>query len=359
MSLTPPPNTLHLPPQLYYWGAKSRAQGAMFIVAWCDKLAEVEWVKDAPWPGTPEWAAYETKSYMGQLPYLVDGDVKIGQSGAIASHLARKFGFGEDLSAADKALSGQAAAEAEDLFNMMVKAHYAPGSRQAAMDDFFAGAFPKHAAAIESALGESSIFGTAVSPGDVILAAYLDLAVEMQADCLDAFPKTKGLWEKVATNANVIKVKEGCFPYLKRSDDEPFTETFEAGVKSFFEELVAAQEDLGKDWSKEKNDAFCAKFYESDMFMIRPSGNPLTQEAMAEMWGTGKITGYKTSLTSVDTIKSLGDSSVALATTTTREAFSYDGNPNDDITKWTYVLTKASGSWKVQHGHRATGKAPE
>ena len=68
---------------------------------------------------------------------------------------------------------------------------------------------PKHAAAIESALGESSIFGTAVSPGDVILAAYLDLAVEMQADCLDAFPKTKGLWEKVATNANVIKVKEG------------------------------------------------------------------------------------------------------------------------------------------------------
>ena len=207
--------------QLHYWGVKSRAHAAIYITGYCDKAAEITWNKEIGYPGTPEFEAYENKSAVGQLPFLVDGDLKIGQSQAISRHLARKFGFGEEASAADKALSDMAFAEADDIFNSLSKAHYAPDGRGKAFDALFGegGFFPKHAAAMDGLIGESGFFGSVAMPGDVALAAVLDLAVGLQADCLDATPKLKALHKNISSAGSIATLTEGLYPYFQRQDD--------------------------------------------------------------------------------------------------------------------------------------------
>jgi glutathione S-transferase len=207
--------------QLHYWGVKSRAHAAIFITGFCDKAAEITWNKDISYPGTPEFEAYESKSVLGQLPFLVDGALQLGQSQAISRHLARKFGFGEDASATDKALSDMTFAEADDIFNAFSKAHYAPDGRGKAFDAVFGegGFFTKHAVAMEGLVGESGFFGSVAMPGDVALASALDLAVGLQADCLDATPKLKALHATVSGTGSIATLTEGLYPYFKRQDD--------------------------------------------------------------------------------------------------------------------------------------------
>lgn len=206
---------------LHYWGAKSRLHAAIFITGFCGKADAITWNKDIAYPGTPEFDAYEHKSVIGQLPFLIDGDLKLGQSQAISRHLARKFGFGEDASAADKALSDMSFAEADDIFNALAKAHYAPDGRGKAFDAVFGegGFFPQHAAALESLISASGFFGSVAMPGDVALASALDLAVGLQDDCLDATPKLKALHAAVSSAGDVAALTEGLFPYFKRQDD--------------------------------------------------------------------------------------------------------------------------------------------
>ena len=48
------------------------------------------------YPGTPEFAAYEGKTIFSQLPCLVDGERKVGQSGAIFRYLVKKLDIKAD-----------------------------------------------------------------------------------------------------------------------------------------------------------------------------------------------------------------------------------------------------------------------
>jgi glutathione S-transferase len=71
----------------------------------------------------PNLAELKPSLPFGQLPYLVDGDVKVAQSLAIVRYLARKGGLqGDD----DKgfAFSEMLIQEMEDIFTLMAKANY-------------------------------------------------------------------------------------------------------------------------------------------------------------------------------------------------------------------------------------------
>ena len=73
----------------------------------------------------PDLAGLKPELPFGQLPYLVDGDVKVAQSLAILRYLARKGGLqGDD----DKgfAFSEMLIQEMEDCFTMLAKANYDP-----------------------------------------------------------------------------------------------------------------------------------------------------------------------------------------------------------------------------------------
>ena len=92
---------------------------------------------------------------------------------------------------------------------------------------------------------------------------------------------------------------------------------------------------------------------------IRPSGNPITPQGMAAMFGSGDIEPGQSKLIGVDSIRLLAGGAAAVATYTHHSTFKYKGIPNDDIAKFTAVLEKTPEGWKMVHGHRSTGQPPE
>lgn len=63
-------------------------------------------------------------------------------------------------------------------------------------------------------------------------------------------------------------------------------------------------------------------------------------------------------LKSIDTIRVFADDKAAVVTLTCHDQFEYKGTHNDDMAKFSVVLEKIDGEWKVVHGHRATGQKP-
>ena len=76
-------------PTIYYWGIKARAQ--LPVLLFLAGNVDFEWKQQFDWPGE-----LKAQSPFGQLPFMVDGDVKIGQSMAIARVAARKAGLAGD-----------------------------------------------------------------------------------------------------------------------------------------------------------------------------------------------------------------------------------------------------------------------
>ena len=115
MSTFTAPNGNTAPMTLYYWKIKARSYAAM-AVAQAGGLNVVH-------TDDPNLAELKPSLPFGQLPYLVDGDVKVAQSLAIVRYLARKGGLqGDD----DKgfAFSEMLIQEMEDIFTLLARANY-------------------------------------------------------------------------------------------------------------------------------------------------------------------------------------------------------------------------------------------
>lgn len=159
---------------LHYWGVKSRATAIAYTLGYFAPDAPIRYATEIAYPGTPEFAACESlaharsassppvallppyatgalnsalnkladksKTMLGQLPCLTDGEVKVGQSGAILRYLIRKYKIQNHgmISNADQAMSEEMIEMGVELLSMGVKAHYpAAGDRTAAMDELF------------------------------------------------------------------------------------------------------------------------------------------------------------------------------------------------------------------------------
>lgn len=72
----------------------------------------------------------------GQVPYLIDGDVKFAQSNAMIRYLARKGGIQGDTDE-EFALSEMLIEEARDILSLMERAVGAP-TKNAIYDELFA-----------------------------------------------------------------------------------------------------------------------------------------------------------------------------------------------------------------------------
>lgn len=177
---------------LYYWPIKARGYGIAAIA----KEAGI----DIKWEANFDLAALKAAGTLpfGQLPYLEHNGVKIAQSGAIMRYLAKVGNLnGETIE--DFALSEMLIEESQDIFAAMAKCMYSP-DKVAAFNEFFAagGGFANHLGHLERMHpGGSPYFkaGEKRLAGGVALAAVLDMAVALQADCLDAFPKMKAFYE--------------------------------------------------------------------------------------------------------------------------------------------------------------------
>ena len=94
------------------------------------------------------------------------------------------------------------------------------------------------------------------------------------------------------------------------------------------------------------------------MVVLRPSGNPLTNEASKQMWMSADVISEKSELKSIDTVKVFAAGNAAVATLTMEEKFSYKGSPNHDIARYSMTYEKKDGKWMIVQGHRATGAPP-
>ena len=206
-------------PVLHYWGVKSRTHAINYLLGYNGLANQVTLKQDIGYPGTPEFAQ-NPSSKLGQLPFLQDGEVQLGQSGAIFAYLAKKFNIGQDLSLADYAKSEELIAQAADVFAILAKAHYGE-DRTAAMDAAFAGQIAKTLTAFEPCVTDSGFFCTTASPGDLAFASVLNLLTCLEPGVLTSFPKLAAFDALIQANEG-IQAANAVSPYMyfKRKSDE-------------------------------------------------------------------------------------------------------------------------------------------
>jgi glutathione S-transferase len=115
-----------------------------------------------------------------------------------------------------------------DIMGMAGKAQYAPGGRTEAMDEMFDPAGTDKSknlcvifGILEDKIGDSGFFGSEAMVGDACVAANVKLMLELQADCLEKFPKLAALVKTFDENEGVKKhAAHFPYPYFKRRSDE-------------------------------------------------------------------------------------------------------------------------------------------
>ena len=153
--------------------------------------------------------------------------------------------------------------------------------------------------------------------------------------------------------------------------DIPEQTKLEAEVCSFLKGYSSEMDKLMKTYDADGFDAWSAAYCNADMSIIRPSGNPMTNDMFKGMLASGKIADASSEMVSLDSVKLLGcfscwpatlpvpPGATAVATYTEHQKFSFDGNVFDDISKFSIVLEKGFGGWKMAHAHHATGQPPK
>ena len=139
----------------------------------------------------------------GQLPYMEHGSIKIAQSGAIQRYIAKLGGLnGKDD--AEYAKSEMLLCEAEDLFSGMAKCMYTPGKdKNECFNEYFDGPWKKQMAFLEKLIPDGQKYfvpGDKRVAGGYGIACALDIALHVQPDCIDAFPKLKAFYQDVVAS---------------------------------------------------------------------------------------------------------------------------------------------------------------
>lgn len=119
-------------PTLFYWPIKARNYHIQAVAAAGGINLELN--------SDFDMATLKPELPFGQVPYLVDGDIKIAQSNAIFRYLAKKGGLQGDNDLAFAA-SEQFTEEANDLYNLLTKAYYS-ADRTASLNEVFAAEGP-------------------------------------------------------------------------------------------------------------------------------------------------------------------------------------------------------------------------
>jgi glutathione S-transferase len=179
------------PATLFYWPIKARGYPIMVLA----KQAGM----DITQKGDFDLAAMKASGELtfGQVPYLVHGDVKICQSGAIMRYICKVGGLEADT-AADFARSEMLFSEAEDIWGTLAAAHYS-ADKPAAFTKLFAayGKFAAHMACLEKMIGDAPFSDSTgkMLAGSFYLACVFDVATTLEPTCLDAFPTMKSFSE--------------------------------------------------------------------------------------------------------------------------------------------------------------------
>eukprot|EP01096_Ripella_sp_DP13-Kostka_P003750 TRINITY_DN155_c0_g1_i1.p1 TRINITY_DN155_c0_g1~~TRINITY_DN155_c0_g1_i1.p1 ORF type:complete len:240 (-),score=105.75 TRINITY_DN155_c0_g1_i1:30-689(-) len=192
--------------KIAYWDIRGLIQPVKLLLAHVG--AEYENIEYSCGPA-PEFSRdswMSVKDTLGldfpNLPYLIDGDVKLTQSNAILRYLARKFGL-EGETEEERVRIDLMAEEAMDFRNAVVRLSYNPNFehlKDAHINEYL----PKLFTGLEKFLGERPFFaGQKISFPDFVLYELLDQNKCMEPTVLDNFPKLQAFTQRIEALPNI------------------------------------------------------------------------------------------------------------------------------------------------------------
>jgi len=139
----------------------------------------------------------------------------MGQSLAIVRYVARLAHL-QGESDKEFGLSEQLVQEFDDIYSQMAKAQYG-ADKKVSWDNFFNTELPKHLGHLEK-LVQGDNFTGKLLVGDLAIFTICVLVVDLEANCLNNFPKVKAFYDKTKQHAKVAEVLAmPLHPYFKRA----------------------------------------------------------------------------------------------------------------------------------------------
>ena len=202
---------LKLEMQLGYWGIRGRAHKIRLLLGYLN----VQW-EDKLYSSPDQWAA--NKENLGldfpNLPYLIDGEVKITESSAIPYYIAQKMNredlFGKDLKS--QAQHSQILATCDEISNAISQVNMAPNPPEA-FRFFLMNVFgPKVETFVRFLANKQFLLGD-FSYADIVVTYTLEvlenLGRKLNAPSIyTEFPNLKGLRERVYSQPGIRKFLE-------------------------------------------------------------------------------------------------------------------------------------------------------
>ena len=102
-----------------------------------------------------------------------------------------------------------------------------------------------------------------------------------------------------------------------------------------------------------QNKTFLPDNTTKDFLAIRPSGNPITAKALAGMYDNADLVIELSELIKIHRLEAYSD--WGFAAFTLKEAFSYKGDGNNDLSTYSLIFKKIDGNWKISWMQRSQG----
>ncbi|XP_065830361.1 glutathione S-transferase Mu 4-like [Oscarella lobularis] len=180
-----------MPVKLGYWAIRGLAQPIRLLLTYCGDEFE-----EKRYDGANRQTWTDEKFSLGlplpNLPYLIDGDIKIVQSNAILRYIGRKHNL-DGSTEQEKVLVDIFENQVMDMRNAFVRLCYGPSSSfEAGKKTYLEESLPATLKKISDQLGSSKwVAGENITFPDFHLAEMLSQHVIFSPTCLDAYPNLK------------------------------------------------------------------------------------------------------------------------------------------------------------------------
>ncbi len=105
--------------------------------------------------------------------------------------------------------------------------------------------------------------------------------------------------------------------------------------------------------NRDENKSFLISNVTDDFLAIRPSGNPITAEALVGMYNNADLVVELSELVKIHRLEENSD--WGFAAFTLKEAFSYKGEQNNDLSSYSMIFKKIESAWKISWMQRSSG----
>jgi glutathione S-transferase len=198
-------------PVLCYWDIRGLAQPIRLLLNYTGTEFEDRMLSCGPAPGFDKSCWFDNKFSFGldfpNLPYYIDGEVKITQSNAILRHIARK----NDLvgkSEKEKAMVDMMADQSMDFRNGWVRLCYNPDF--ANLKDDYLKALPKTLQQFSDFLGGKAWFaGESLSFVDFVMYELVDQHKLLEPSCLDKLGNMQKFMERFEALPKISEYMKG------------------------------------------------------------------------------------------------------------------------------------------------------